>query len=49
MAALEILMEKGSVSECVCDRQYRNGAAEILDDNSIDKAELRETVTQALS
>ena len=49
MTALEILMEKGSASDCVCDRQYRHCAAEILDDNSIDKAEFKEAVTKALS
>ena len=49
MTALEILIAKGSASDCVCDRQYRHCAAEILDDNSIDKAEFKEAVTKALS
>ena len=49
MTPLEILMEKGSASGCVCEPQYRHCAAEILDNNSIDKTEFKVAVSKALS
>ena len=49
MTALDNLMEKGSTSDCACGRQYRYCAAEILNINSIDKAKLKQAVTEALS
>ena len=47
--ALAILMEQSSASDCVYDHQYRQSSAEILDNNSIDKAEFKEVVTKVLS
>ena len=47
-SALEILMEKGTTSDCVCDHQYRNCAAEILENNDINDREFKLAVHNAL-
>ena len=49
MTAMEVLIEKGSSAECVCNRQYRPCAAEILDSNGIDQNEFTTAVLEALS
>ena len=48
MTALEILMEKSSVRDCVSDHQYRHCAVEYLDNNSLNKAEFKQAATKAL-
>ena len=47
MTALEMLMEKGCFSDCVCDPQYQHSRAKTLVKNSADHAEVKETVTKA--
>lgn len=49
MTALEILMEQSSASNCVCVHHYRQVPAEMSDNNSTDKFQLKDAVAKAFS
>lgn len=47
--AIELLMEKGTNGNCVCDGEYRKCAVDILNKNDVDIPEFKRTVFDALS
>ena len=48
MLSVEILIEKGRSSDCVCEHQYQHCKLKTLDNSSTDAAEFKEAVTKPL-